>query len=516
MNGMKRTLSLGVAGIAAASLGAAALGGCGTGGAAPTDPSGGLSGAGVARSAPRLEETAPVKAADPLWETRRIALRLTATGKAPGIDRVYATIHRVELLGGAQGETTVAAFQDDSGAVVDLASLSGKLLPLSAPAVSSAQTITRVRIALGPGLMRFAAGSATGEQVLLSETLPRDAAGRPTVLVTLARPIDSASAGSLTLSVDLGKLESTGEKSSISLSASGDSKGEAIEREISGTVRGVAGEIPTQRMLIGGELVRLSAATALVGENPKLAEGQSVRVRIALESGAFVARRIVLGEDGSVLIRGKVKSVDAAAGTLTLAIDEVDGALVSQNTVGVTLTEGALLRRQSGLRLDRAALLQAATPGTVLSVEGGYEPVTGALAARRVFVEDGGPSVVSLTAPIAAADERSLTVGPPSAWDGFAPPEKGLTLSLQETTALIGDDGAALKPAAFALAAKERSVRAIGVLSKDGKVTASRLELAPKAAATPAPEPKPTEADKKPASEEPVPEKTEKKDVVQP
>jgi hypothetical protein len=487
-------------------LGILALIGCGTSNTPTTtgDPLG--AGPGMGARTERPEEAAPVKASDPLWETRRVPVFLTATGSPQSIEKLYATIHKVELLT-SQGNEAVATFTDDAGTTVELCGLGEKLFPLGAPPLSLSKPVARVRVTLGQALMRFVTGSPTGEQVLLADALPRDAAGRPTITVMLEKTLDPATGG-LTLGVDLAKLAATGEGVALALKALPDARGEAQERTWIGTIRGVQGEAPTQKLLLGTEKIALGPATMVLGDgksSPQLAEGQRVRVRATLDptTKSLRASRITLDARGGLQVRGKLRSVDVSARTLTLGLDEVSGGTPGQNQLTVSLTEGVQLHQQGSLPIEPDALAQVA-PGTSFTVEGVYEPVTGSLAATQIFLETAGPSVVSLTAPFVSGDAKSLVLGAPSAWDGFVPSAKGLPLTLGETTRLLGDAGATLKPDEFLAQAKERGVKAIGLLGKDGKITASRLELLPR------PEPKPTpEPEKKPVE-------TFKKEIVSP
>ena len=514
MNTMKRTLAL---------LPLVLLminSGCGTSATTPSNTPGLPGAEGRAQRSP--EETAPVKASDPLWESRRTSVRLTAKGKPAG--HFWATIHKVELLGGAQGETTLGAFQDDSGVTLDLAALSEKSLPLAQIPLSKSEQITRIRVTLGGGAIRFVGAVPVGEQVSLSETLPRDAAGRPTILLTLPKAMNPDAPGGVTLAFDLDKLAPTGDKTPVALSVAETAPAEGMTRELFGTVRGVLGDAPGQRALVGDQLVYLAPDTILTATgnaSPKLTEGQNARLRVALDpaSGKLMVRAAMLGASGEALATGKIKSVDAAAGTLTIALEGLDGALPMQSTLAVTLTEDATLRHQGCVALDRTSLWKAATPGAKVRVEGVYEPVTGTFAASRLALDEGATTVVTLSAPVAAADAKALTLGPLTIWDGFAPPAKGVSARLSETTALIGDDGASAKIDAFLPLAKERGVKLLGLLGKDGSVTASRIELLPKLLATPTPAPTPEakpspEPEKKPAEADK--KLVEKKEIVSP
>lgn len=515
MNTMKRILAL----LPLVLL--AAVYGCGTSATTPSAGIPNLPGTdGRIQRAP--QETAPVKSSDPLWESRRISVKLSARGKWDG--HFWATIHKVELLGGAQGETTLAAFQDDSGVTLDLASLSEKSFPLAQIPLSKSEQITRVRVTLGGGAVRFAGAAQVGEQVSLSETLPRDAAGRPTILLTLPKAVNPDAPDGVTLSFDLDKLAQVGDKTPVALALADAPPAEGLTRELFGTVRGVLGDAPNQKALVGDQLVSLAPDTILTATgnaSPKLTEGQNVRLRVALDpaSGKLIVRAATLGATGDTLATGKIKSVDAAAGTLTIALEGLDGALPMQSTLSVTLTEDATLRHQGCVALDRESLWKTATPGAKVRVEGVYEPVTGTFAASRLALDEGGATVVTLSAPVASADAKALTLGPLAVWDGFAPPTKGVSARLGETTALIGDDGAPAKLDAFLPLAKERGVKLLGLLGKDGSITASRIELLPKILATPAPAPtpeaKPTpEPEKKPAETDK--KIVEKKEIVSP
>jgi len=126
-----------------------------------------------------------------------------------------------------------------------------------------------------------------------------------------------------------------------------------------------------------------------------------------------------------------------------------------------------------------------------------------------VVLESAGPSLVTLTAPVSGGDNNALQLGAPTAWSGFLPSSKGGPLALRDNTQLFDETGTALKADAFVGLAKERGVKAIGMLGRDGKLTASRLELLPKPAAAAEPKPTPTPAPD-PAKGEATPEKTEK------
>jgi hypothetical protein len=473
-------------------------------------------GRGIARPDEAAPKT-PVAASDPLWEARRVPLLLTATGRPQGIERVYVTVHKIELLAG-QGDEAVATLQDDAGIGVELCGLDGKLLPLGTPPLKASKPVSRVRVTLGQALMRFGQGSATGEQVLLPEGLPRDAAGRPTVTISLEKTQDPA-LGPLTLSVDMTKLTTTGERSPLALTVTDTPKGEPATREWVGTVRGVQGDAPQQRILLGNELLTLGPATVLLGDGspaPKLAEGQKVRARAVLDPmrKTLTVTQVSLGAGMGGSVQGKVTAVDTGAQTFTLSIDDAMGLQPGQRSLLVSLAEKAALYKQGGLPLSSEALWTGLVSGATLQLEGVYEPVSGSLAASRVVVESAGPSLVTLTAPVSEGDDKALQLGAPTAWSGFAPPTKGLPLALRENTQRMDDTGAPVKPDAFAALAKERGVKAIGLLGKDGKITASRLELLPKPAATPEPKPTPAPEKPSPGKSDAIPEKTTSGAVV--
>ncbi len=319
------------------------------------------------------------------------------------------------------------------------------------------------------------------------------------------------------LSVDLTKLSATGEQSPIAFSATDTPKADTLTREWTGIVRGVQGEAPQQKILIGSELVALSPTTVLLGDGspaPKLTEGQKVRVRATLDSTrrGLVATQVNLGAGTDASVHGKVVSVDPGAQTLTLTLDEVTGAMPGQSTLLISLAEKVAIYKQGGLSLSADDLWRNLVSGASLQLEGAYEPVSGAFAATRVVLESAGPSLVTLTAPVSGGDNNALQLGAPTAWSGFLPSSKGGSLALRDNTQLFDEAGTAIKADAFVGLAKERGVKAIGMLGRDGKLTASRLELLPKPAATP--EPKPTPAPD-PAKSEATPDKTEKSEKTE-
>jgi hypothetical protein len=480
----------------------AAVAGCGAGTtntAAPSLRDSGLDSGNPARSARTPGATG---AAVPAF--KRFGLYLTATApQTPAYAHVFVTLRKIELLGA--DEQTQTVFDDPTGTLIDLSTLSNATFVLAAPALPE-RPVARIRVTLGPSLQLFTPGQTDGETVVFADALPRDSAGNPTLLIALPKPTERLDR--LTIAADLETLKVTDGKAALALKPQKETPGTQRARRLLGTIHTVSGDAPAQSFVLtladGATIPVATSATTVVSQadrsaSPKLADGAPVAVTGTLdpERKIFTATRIVLGAPGETLVSGAIARPDAAAQTFTLNGDGFQGLLPTRLPLTVTVTETTALRSRGGLPVDPETFWATiARPDARVEAEGTYEPVTASFQAKRLLLlgEPAKTREASIEAPVTSTDPKALTLllGAPTAWDGFLASEKGLKVTLTPSTVLTDPAGAPLAAEAFfAGATAARPVRVIGLLGPDG-LSATRIALG---------------APTKPPAEKPVEEK---------
>jgi len=470
---------------ASLSLIALSLLGCGGSGTA-TDSANVPSGSATrAEASPTAE---PVNA--PVAPFSPVALTVAGADAAnPTWAHVWVLVHKVEGIGA--DEKAVPLFTSGEGYLLDLTAPT----PLPGAGASSAAfpSLTRLRLTLAPGLHALKPGQTVVETASLVPALPKDSDGRAVATLTLTKPFDGT--GPLALSADLSKLVVVEGKAGLTL-ALGTPPKELPPLTVAGVVRGDVLSVGG-----GGRLqLKTSPATTLVSADgspsPKLAEGTKVQVTgsLSADGKTLSARKVVVGPQEAAALEGTVSEIDPKLGSFSLLALKFTGVLPTRLGATVTLAEKAVLRGRGGLVVPRDAFLTAlGESGAMVRLEGTYEPTTGAFTARRASLLGGAVHEVRLTGTL-TADEKTgtLTVTVPTEWDGFSPADKGMELTTTSTTAYTDDKGKELARAGFVGLLKERTASITGLLSAEGKLTATKLSLS-----APAPKPEP-EPEKKP------------------
>ena len=449
---------------------------------------------------------------------------------------LWVTIHKVELLENDEQRPAEVVFEDAVGRTTDLAALRDGTRPrvelIARSPVGMARKTTRVRLTFGKAFQRFAPGAEVSKTALFAESVARDAEGRPILTATLSKPRDLAT-GKESLVLALGLAESAAKDGTVvpvikevqDDALRLDNRDRQVPVEFAGSVGDVTGEAPSQSFVLmtgpGRPLsVRLSPTTVLTNAddrpNPALAGAKRAVAlgRLDNDSGALLAESVTLYADeksasaDASRLRGAVSDVAADGSSFVLRPAQVAGVQPTQTAVTVSVGADAVLRSRGGLPLERDALKRSlSVRGALAEVEGLYEPSTATLTARRVRVTEAGAAtsreaLLQGASVTVDADGTGLTLKQFVEWDGVNAPAaaKAVPVGVTGATAYVDQDGKKIDSAAFFAALKgggENAVRALGLLSGDGKMTATRLELRPAP-----PKPAVAAAAKKPAAED--------------
>lgn len=480
---------------------------------------GGAGGTGTGTTGP----TAPTRAYDPDAPTGnvkadgligRMGVFITASTGGKW-DAAWATVLKVELID--VQEKAVTVYDEQGGTSLELTHLAGgkegkdrKFSLLTVANVPGGKSYIRARITFAKGFELFDAGATTAKTTLLADTVGQDAEQRPVLSFPLERPRDLGNGHEdLVIDFDLSKTSVAGERIVPKLrEASGDAVATLSSQE-AGTFAGTVGEItgPVNERtfnltLTGGRTISVQANDATpfyndgAAPNPELLQGKKITVRGVFDT---TAKRVVATEvrtyadnttpsADTAEATGLASSVNAQAGSFVLTASQVEGLTPSFKAVTVTMASDAVLRSRGGLLLKSEDFYKAvAGRGTLVRVEGTYEPVTGTFKATRAHLEEAvfNPSrevEVKGTPTEADAQAGTLAVGSWTLWQGLAGRGEGKSVPITTTAAtqFVDDKGAYLAAANFFNGAKsgEKSVRVVGVYA-GGSVTATRLELLP-------------------------------------
>ncbi len=118
------------------------------------------------------------------------------TGGAPsGYAHAWVTIHKIEVVDTAEKAATI--WEDRDGQAIDLGTLKdavgARYALITSASVPSGRAHTRIRITLGKAALLYAPKATVAETFLLSDSIPRDDEGRPTISYSLKKAHDLGS-----------------------------------------------------------------------------------------------------------------------------------------------------------------------------------------------------------------------------------------------------------------------------------------------------------------------------------
>ena len=325
---------------------------------------------------------------------------------------VWATIYHVELTP-QTGGAAVVLFDAPAGRQIDLKTLrdaSGARYAFLANATIPSGTYTGIKTTIGATLQLFKSGVASGNPIPVDSTLPTDTSGHPVVTLTFRSPKTLGAGNSnLLVDFDLAHFILANNKITPSL-AEGDGAGlndpaRHEQDDYRGTVTSLTGVAPALTFTLnrGNNMtvtVTTTAATALFGTTA-LANGDAVCVTGTLDptTQALVATQVQTrpvgdspneGANHPPLVDGAATSVNASAGTFTLATTRVHGFTPSQTTVKVVTTGSTTLRVDAGATAIAADFFAALAASTSMEVaaEGTYDATTNTLTATHLRLID--------------------------------------------------------------------------------------------------------------------------------
>ncbi len=385
----------------------------------------------------------------PAGATQRAGVFIT--GAAPkGYEHAWVTVHKIEVVDTAEKAATI--WEDRDGQTIDLGILQDKAGPryalVTSAAIPSGRAHTRIRLTLGKAALLYAPKATVAETFLLSDSLPRDNEGRPTVSYSLKKARDLGSGNDpIVIAFDPKKMalnagranlvaldgsagakqvlagserqepalftgtvgdiakagsEKTGAETTFTLQEPG-GKSVVVEVAAGVPVTDEGGAAPTGEKKVEGASAVSPATTAPTN----ITTGKRARVRgtLSLSTKRIVATEVILRADTPVAkegepenstpaapataeaaIVGEATDVKPESGSFTLQARQVYGLVPSQSSVTVVLGKGAALRslRGSGPITPEDLLSSLKRPGVQVEAAGAFDPITATLTASRV------------------------------------------------------------------------------------------------------------------------------------
>ena len=393
----------------------------------------------------------------PAGATQRAGVFIT--GAAPtGYVHAWVTIHKIEVVDTAEKAATI--WEDRDGQAIDLGSLKdtvgARFALITSAAVPSGRAHTRIRVTLGKAALLYAPKATVAETFLLSDSIPRDDEGRPTISYALKKARDLGSgndpiviafdpkkmamkSGRVNLAAMDGSasakqtLASTGrQEPALFMGTVGDIAKSASDKtgsETTFTLQQAGGQSVVVEIAAGVPITDEGAAPPAAPDAAKkegtvaasaptagVATGKRARVRgtLSLATKRIVATEILLqaetpvAKDGDAAdgattaatapeasVVGEATDVKPESGSFTLEARQVYGLVPSQSTITVVLAKGALLRSLGGAgSVSQDDLLASLKrPGVQVEAAGAFDPITATLTATRVSLN------TSTTAP---------------------------------------------------------------------------------------------------------------------
>lgn len=266
----------------------------------------------------------------PAGATQRAGIFIT--GAAPsGYDHAWVTIHKIEVVDTAEKAATI--WEDRDGQSLDLGTLQDKIgaryALITSAAVPSGRAHTRVRITLGKAALLYKPKATVAETLLLSDSLPRDEEGRPTLSYSLKKAHDLGSGNDpIVIAFDPRKISlNAGRANLVASDGSGDARKALADssRQEPALFTGMVGDIAKSSS------DKTGAETTFTLQEPS---GQSVVVEVA-------AGVPITDESGS----GAAAVAPAVKPTATTAPDGAKKAAVSPSAPAVVATAVATGKR---------------------------------------------------------------------------------------------------------------------------------------------------------------------------
>ncbi len=444
-----------------------ALVGCGGAGSTLSGPGTAYNANNAAIASGAAQADAKAKAAQMASAgTGRIAVFVTQAGGAqPPYDHIWATIHKVELIGTDEKEKPETLWSDEEGRTVDLVALAdGRSALLAVGAVTPARLYGRVRVTLGKSFQLFERGAQSGTMTPVAPGIATGEAGRPVVTFPLFKARALAGSGAATpsggdkatgvedivIAFDLAKFAfgktvmpslSEGDKKAVAsatdITKQSPARFVGVVSQIAGggasgatdttTTTGVAAASGRTFLLTTGEgkafIAETRPETAVYNANetssPQLIDNTNVAVWGVWDAQArrVVASDVVVYEGGkkaaggasaAEIVRGRVEGTVEPNGVFSLAAQTVEGFLPTKSVIAVTPGKNNAFRSRGGLPMTASEARTAlALPGARATVEGDYDPVQARVVARRIKVETAA-EFASSSAPNA---HEALAVG---------------------------------------------------------------------------------------------------------
>jgi hypothetical protein len=449
----------------------------------------------------------------------------TAPGRSAAFEHVWATIQKVELLD--MQEKWVTVFESVEGATLDLSRLNAaegsRYHLLGCASVPPGRSYVRAKVTFGKSFQVFAPGANVAKTLPLAEAMGRDTQEMPAVTFPLEKPRDlGGGREDLVLEFDLSKFETKAEgkdgkdETLLPFVREGATTGlSELSRQEPARFVGTVGNITAKEdgtaftlALEGGRTLAVQATEATVFHNdgptpnPKLENGKQVAVFgiLSPQSRNLIATAVAIHNGDTkptsdiVTLRGVLSGVNPKAGTMAVTATQVHGLTPTMNAITVTVAPDAVLRSSGGVLLKPEEFYGALGAGrnAVATFQGTYEPVTGAMKATRIKLEEAMPgggheAAAHGTPKEVQADAGTLVLDSLTEWDGIAArgEGKGVPVVTTAATAFRDDKGEYLASTSFftGAASGEKSVRVTGIYA-GGVLTATRLDLLP-----PAPKP---------------------------
>lgn len=343
--------------------------------------------------------------------TRNVSVFVTDDVRT-GYDKVWADVHKVEMTSSTGAKATL--FEDAKGKTIDLRSLhdaQGSRFLFLANQNVPAGTYTDMKVTIGKKMTLFATGSATGNTVAVSPSLPVDGAGNPQVTVHLPTPVavDNNSA-KIVVDFDLSKFDISGGQVTPVVKKGDDAHiGDVARHEfedIKGVVSGLTGSGANRQFTLdlpsGTHIAVATDSSSTLffqsaASNPVLANGQRAEVRGLVDPATNTLKAtdvkiedVQENENESAEAKGTTADVDEAGGAFSIAVSEAEGFQPTAAKVRVVVNMATVFRSDSGVKLTAADFFSRIGASAFVKAEGAYDAGGNVLTASVVKIRRSG------------------------------------------------------------------------------------------------------------------------------